>query len=272
MSRRSSFDEPLKHEAWAVPYADLMTLMLAFFVVLYAVSKVHPRSAETPPSPPVSTLALAPIPLNPPPALRVAPLILKMTVPAWTVPKASSAVAARPTMVPVPPPAALDQIQDRIAQALAPLVRQQQVTLQRDPRWLKIELQSDVLFPSGVAELSPEARVILNRIAAILRPFPNPLRVEGYADDQPIHTAAFPSNWELSAARAGSVARLFSEQGLDPDRLGIMGWGDSKPVVPNTTLQGRHRNRRVLLVVLSDTSVTPASPTPDAAATGRTGP
>jgi chemotaxis protein MotB len=92
--------------------------------------------------------------------------------------------------------------------------------------------------------------------------------VEGYTDDKPINTAVYPSNWELSAARAASVARLFSENGVSPDRLGIIGWGQFRPAADNATAEGRNRNRRVLVVVLSD-HVTPMRYSGDAEQAGQ---
>jgi chemotaxis protein MotB len=103
-----------------------------------------------------------------------------------------------------------------------------------------------------VAQLSHQADAVLSSLGGILAPFGNPLRIEGYTDDKPINTAVFPSNWELSAARAASVARLFTEHGVSPSRLGIIGWGQFRPAADNVTVEGRNRNRRVLVVVLSD--------------------
>ncbi|TAL99296.1 MAG: flagellar motor protein MotB, partial [Rhodanobacter sp.] len=101
-----------------------------------------------------------------------------------------------------------------------------------------------------VAQLSPSADTVLQRLATILARFPNPLRVEGFTDNVPISTAQYPSNWELSAARAASVARLFAVNGVAPDRLGIIGWGEVRPLADNATAQGRNQNRRVLVVVM----------------------
>jgi len=139
-----------------------------------------------------------------------------------------------------------------VQHALQPLIDKSLITMRRTESYLEIEIRTDILFPSGVARLSTSADDVLSRIGAILSPFPNPLRVEGYTDDKPINTALYPSNWELSAARAASVARLFADKGVDPGRLGIIGWGQFRPAADNTSEEGRNRNRRVLVVVLSD--------------------
>jgi chemotaxis protein MotB len=119
--------------------------------------------------------------------------------------------------------------------------------------WVEVEIRTDILFPSGVATLSPEAQNILKQLALTLKPFPNAIRVEGHTDNRPIKSAAFTSNWELSAARAASVVHLFTDAGMDPHRLAIVGLGEYRPAYPNDTEQNRNLNRRVLLVILSGT-------------------
>jgi chemotaxis protein MotB len=118
--------------------------------------------------------------------------------------------------------------------------------------WLEIEVRTDILFPVGVAKLQGTAEDVLRKLAGILGPFPNNMRIEGYTDNTPIATATFPSNWELSAARAATVARLLTMGGVDPHRVGIVGWGEFRPTADNASDEGRNRNRRVLIVVMSD--------------------
>jgi chemotaxis protein MotB len=137
-----------------------------------------------------------------------------------------------------------------VRKALQPLIDRKLVAVRGGPDRLEIEIRTDVLFPSGVASLSTPAQGILSSMAGILAPFGNPLRIEGFTDNVPIATAAFPSNWELSAARAASVARLFAEHGINPDRMGIVGWGEVRPIADNATTEGRNQNRRVLVVVM----------------------
>ena len=112
-------------------------------------------------------------------------------------------------------------------------------------------MQTDVLFPTAVARIADAARPALVRLADILEPFPNPIRVEGHTDNVPISTERFPSNWELSAARAASVVRLFEQQGVEPSRMAALGLGEHAPVADNSTPAGRNRNRRVLVVILA---------------------
>jgi chemotaxis protein MotB len=148
--------------------------------------------------------------------------------------------------------ASLSAISKEVAKALQPWVDSGQVIIRQTKLWLEIEIRTDVLFPSAVAQLADPARKVLDGVASVLARFPNPIRIEGYTDNRPIDTFKFPSNWELSAARAGSVARLFSGHGVDPERIGIFGWGQYHPVASNATPEGRNKNRRIAIVVLSD--------------------
>ncbi len=132
------------------------------------------------------------------------------------------------------------------------------VTVRRDNLWLEIEINADILFPSGSGEFAPAAEPVLDKLAEVLKPFPNPIRVEGHTDDRPIRTGEFPSNWELSAARAASVVHQFTKQGVDPLRLEIVGFGEFHPRQPNDTAEGRNANRRVVVLVLEE--VAPGAP------------
>jgi len=116
--------------------------------------------------------------------------------------------------------------------------------------WLEIEINTDILFPSGAGAFAPAAEPVLDKLAEVLKPFPNPIRVEGHTDDRPIRTAAFPSNWELSAARAASVVHQFTKAGIDPLRLEIVGFGEFHPRQPNDSNENRNANRRVAILVL----------------------
>ncbi|SFR86074.1 chemotaxis protein MotB [Dyella sp. OK004] len=268
--KRKKHEDHVNHEAWAIPYADLMTLLLAFFVVMYAVSVVNEGKYRV-----MSESIIEAFNGN---NKQIQPVHSNNATPVAPVPAKRSSSTTPPSIAPrLAPPLAtrslqpqmtsgslvsretgqenLQRIQDQVEKALQPLIDKSLVVVRRTQSWLEIEIRTDILFPSGVARLSEPADVTLRNIAGILAPFPNPLRVEGYTDDMPINTAVFPSNWELSAARAATVARLFSEHGVDPNRLGIIGWGEYKPAADNVSQEGRNRNRRVLVVVLSDQNV-----------------
>jgi len=266
--RRHKHEEHINHEAWAIPYADLMTLLLAFFVVMYAVSVVNEGKFRVMSESLIeafngSSHAIAPLPPT-----RIRPHNI---APAIAAPAGQSGSSIVPIAVPIPPHPVLasggtgreagrqskqqenlGRIEDQVRKALQPLIDRKLVVVRHKPDWLEIEIRTDILFPSGVAQLSEPANAVLRDLAAILARFTNPLRVEGFTDDVPISNVLYPSNWELSAARAASVARLFSTSGIAPARLGIIGWGEMRPIADNATVEGRNQNRRVLVVVMSD--------------------
>ena len=274
--RKHRHEEHLNHEAWAIPYADLMTLLLAFFVVMYAVSVVNEGKYRVMSQSLIQAFngssgsSAAPSPATPGKVNTSAAVSVD-----------HSGAAVSPIALPIrmrPPPVAgagsrpgvgqenleqknLQQIENRVRQALQPLIDQKMVVVRRKQDWLEIEIRTDILFPSGVAQLSSSADSVLRSLAAILAPFPNPLRVEGFTDNVPISTLQFPSNWELSAARAASVARLFAATGVQPDRLGIIGWGEVRPLSDNASVEGRNQNRRVLVVVMNDQTKVPREQT-----------
>jgi outer membrane protein OmpA-like peptidoglycan-associated protein len=138
----------------------------------------------------------------------------------------------------------------QVQNAMQALIDAKLVTVRRENMWLEIEINTDILFPSGAGGFATQAEPILDKLADVLKPFPNPIRVEGHTDNRPIRTAAFPSNWELSAARAASVVHQFTKQGIDPLRLEIVGFGEFHPRQPNDSTDGRNANRRVAILVL----------------------
>jgi chemotaxis protein MotB len=149
---------------------------------------------------------------------------------------------------------ALIRLERQVQEAMQALIDAKLVTVRRENLWLEIEINTDILFPSGSGAFSAAAEPVLDKLAEVLKPFPNPIRVEGHTDDRPIHTGAFPSNWELSAARAASVVHQFTKQGIDPLRLEIVGFGEFRPRQPNDSSEGRNANRRVAVLVLEAVS------------------
>jgi chemotaxis protein MotB len=139
-----------------------------------------------------------------------------------------------------------------LASVLQPLIDQQEVKVTHNGSWVEVTMRSTLLFPSGSARLSGGAMKILRDVSRVLKPVPNSVHVEGYTDNVPINTAAYPSNWELSAARAASVVHLFTRLGIAPERLAAVGYGEHRPVADNDTEGGRSRNRRVSLIISAD--------------------
>lgn len=133
---------------------------------------------------------------------------------------------------------------------MAKLVMIDKVIIRQHKDWLEVEIQNDVLFPSGSATLSAEAIALMQTVGVTLADINNPIFIEGHTDNVPINTTQFPSNWELSAARAASVLKLLSENGVAPSQMTVLGYGEQRPLQTNETTEGRAANRRVILAIL----------------------
>ncbi len=246
MSRRRRREEPPEnHERWLVSYADFITLLFAFFVVMYSISSINEGKYRVLSDTLVAAFKTAPrspTPINVGETAAAAPALTR---------------AATPDLLRLKPPAAsagaadMATISRRVEAALQPLIESRLVNVTRNKLWVKVELNSRLLFASGSALIQEQARAPLQELAGVLRDLPNHVDVEGHTDDVPIHTEVFPSNWELSAARAASVVRLFIAAGVDPRRLAAIGFGPHRPLADNATPEGRARNRRVAVVILA---------------------
>jgi chemotaxis protein MotB len=137
-----------------------------------------------------------------------------------------------------------------IENILAHYVEQGLVEVRHGDNRVMVDMKDKMLFPSGSALLSRTAVQALRDVSHVLSSLPNKIQVEGNTDDRPIHTEEFPSNWELSAARAASVVHLMTRMGIDPSRMSAIGYGEHRPVADNGSEAGRQKNRRVTLVVL----------------------
>lgn len=274
MPRHARHEEHVNHEAWAIPYGDLITLLLAFFVVMYAISTLNegkyrvmsdslnaafdgvPRSiAPIQIGQPTEASSIAPPqPFeNDPGSPNVLNLTDRIRADAVITPIEMLQLEQQQAQADVQ----LDAIQRQVERALGPMIMSDQVTVTREGLWLEVNIRSDVLFASGSAALAAPARDAIDQLATVLRELPNELRVEGHTDDQPIASALYPSNWELSGARAASVIRLLEGRGVDPRRMAAIGFGEKRPIADNTTPAGRSTNRRVMLVILATSPGTP---------------
>lgn len=225
-------------ERWLVSYADFITLLFAFFVVMYAVSAVNEGKYR------VLSSALG--------AAFGGDVVVS---------RSGQTEVIKTITVPAKPNLAdeqhgleakkMDQVAKDLSQTLAPLVKQGVVRVSQTSRGVDVEINASLLFPSGSAGLTPDSKRALQAIASILKDQQYLLEVDGYSDDQPIKSTLFPSNWELSAVRASSVARQFALDGIAEGRLKVVGYGSNQPIVPNDTEQDRAKNRRVEVMVLA---------------------
>lgn len=272
MGRKRKHEEHINHEAWAIPYADLLVLLLAFFVVMYAISSVNLGKYRVLADSLVTAFRSAPKSMV---SIEAGTPAMAAQVPQLPKPQEPRSLAPFNTQrVPSKTPAResgnqpfieqvhagtqdLPRIAEQIEQAMAPLIKQQLVAVRRDDqrRWLEVEIKASILFGSGSARLEREALPVLERLGAIMSQFANPIEVRGHTDNKPINTPVFPSNWELSAMRAASVVHLLAGSGVAPERLSAVGYGEHRPLADNGTELGRSQNRRVSLLILADEAV-----------------
>jgi chemotaxis protein MotB len=284
MARKKKHEEHVNAEAWAIPYGDLVTLLFALFTVMYAMSSVNEGKFRVLSDSMIAAFQGAPKSMQPvnvgekqpgkggdKQLVGVSPTtLMKLKNPSSGSFDGSDARLGAPGeekgVANEDGSGALARMEQQVQEAMKSLIDAKTVSVKREKNWLEIQINTDILFPSGAGAFSPAAEPVLDKLAEVLRPFPNPIRVEGHTDDRPIRTAAFPSNWELSAARAASVVHEFTKAGIDPLRLEIVGFGEFRPRQPNATPEGRNANRRVAILVLESTA--PGATTPGVAVPG----
>ena len=246
MSRKKKH-EHVNHERWLVSYADFITLLFAFFVVLFASSQADKKKQ----SEVAAAMQTAFTPLGSfEPHTKTPPIADKTVAPA----------PAKPAAIALPlPPAGSTRLEETAAR-INRLLRAQttsggippgSVTTRMTPEGLVISLNEIGFFASGSAEVRSAALAMLSALAASLPDAP--LRIEGHTDNVPIHTAQYATNWELSTARASAIARLLLERGsIKPANLAAAGYAEFHPVASNATEEGRSQNRRVDIILLRD--------------------
>jgi len=252
--RKIKPEESENHERWLISYADFITLLFAFFVVMYSVSSVNEgkyrvlskslddafsskktvQQGNDPMAVSEGSSKINPIKLDH--LMTLTPEVQKSR-------EISATVMAERRR--------LKQISSQFKAVLEPYIKQNLVAVKENDFWLELELKSKILFASGEADLTPRALPIIKKIAEIIRRTRNMINVEGHTDNVPIDTVEFPSNWDLASARAASVVRQLVEDGINPARLAAVGYGEFHPIADNNSVDGRFKNRRVLLVLLS---------------------
>ena len=250
MSRRRKHEEDHEnHERWLVSYADFITLLFAFFVVMYSLSSVNEGKYRVLSDSLVS--AFRSVNLNASgEQIVVSPVARPLTAPSPPVaartPEQIEAEARRQAQV-----ARMRSVAEDIRRVLEPLTRGGQVSVSEGALGIKVEINASVLFAPGEAALGAQAITALRAVAEVLAGADFPITIEGHTDNLPINTFRFPSNWELSAVRASSVVRLFVESGVGAGRLTAAGYSDQRPLADNFNEEGRARNRRVTILIES---------------------
>ncbi|NQD94014.1 flagellar motor protein MotD [Pseudomonas sp. CrR25] len=237
MARRRHHEEHENHERWLVSYADFITLLFAFFVVMYSISSINEGKYK------ILSDSLTGVFNQPDRSIK--PIPVGEERPRTTEPDRSLVDEGGSQAT----ADSLKNIADSVREAFGELIQAEQLKVRGNELWIEIELSSSLLFPSGDALPNNAAFDIIEKVAKILAPYENPVHVEGFTDNLPIQTAQFPTNWELSAARAASIVRMLAIEGVNPSRLASVGYGEFQPVADNATAEGRARNRRVVLVI-----------------------
>lgn len=211
MRRKRQIHEVDNHQRWIVSYADLLTLLFAFFVVMYAVSSVSLEKLK-----------------------KFADSTDQAFKPAASNPLTASHQGQHPLV---------NQVEQ---------FSKDDVIIRQNELWAELEIKSKALFPSGSAQLTPNAKLLLSKLAKTLIATNHYISVEGHTDNRAIATTQFPSNWELSASRAAAVVRLLTKSGVIPNKIHAVGYGQHYPISDNLTADGRAGNRRVVIVLTKD--------------------
>lgn len=253
MALKKEPEKHANHERWLVSYADFITLLFAVFVVLYAMGQSDKKKVEEvmqaiqqsfgmatagATAPKVNVIASQSITVIPSlkPDIKVAPMGKARTG------QAKSRAEEKD----------FRQIKSAVEAYLVKQGAQNKVTLEITRRGLIVSLKEAGFFNSGQATIKPEAYDLINTIAEVMTQYNNPLRVEGHTDNVPISTSQFPSNWELSTARAtNGLKYLLRNFDVDANKISATGFAEYRPIADNATTEGRAKNRRVDLVMLS---------------------
>jgi chemotaxis protein MotB len=218
----SLFQEEGDKDRYLITYADLITLLLGLFIILYAISNVDTLKYQK---------------------------LMKAVGSAFGI---ENNAPAGKIGIKGPQQHSAGNLKNSLQNLVDENNLNNSIRLEENERGIIIHILDDILFPSGTAELNDSSRVILMKIASLLKNLPNDIRVEGHTDNIPISSPSYPSNWHLSVSRALNTAYyLINKQDLSPDKVSIVGYSEYRPVTTNTTFEGRRSNRRVDIVILN---------------------
>ncbi|MEC1522150.1 flagellar motor protein MotB [Neobacillus niacini] len=225
-------------ESWLIPYADLLTLLLALFIVLYAASTVDKEKYQSIMESFQSELTgtkiesqqagLSPNPSSPQPEIGLP----EEEVKSETNDKE------------------LDVLRQQLESYIQNNSLEDMVSLEETEKGIEVSLKDVVLFDSGRADLKERSYQTLNGLVGLINTVPNPISIEGHTDNVPAHNTIYKTNWELSAARAASVLHYFESQNVQANRMQFSGFGEYQPLFPNDSDENRQSNRRVTVVIL----------------------
>jgi chemotaxis protein MotB len=264
MGRRARPEPNDNHDRWLISYADFITLLFAFFVVMYSTSAINNGDFRVLSDSIVRAFGLPGLafdPLRPAgdglmsmqrglPQLDEAPGAIRVPLQAAANEAAASATAALQTGD-FQAREEIAGVENALQATVGDLLAPDRLVITGNDKWLEIKIPARMLFPSGSRSLLASSIPMLRELAVTLAALPNEVVVQGHTDNEPIRNGQFPSNWELSTSRAAAVARVFEDEGIDPARLSAVGYGPNRPVADNATEEGRAENRRVVVLVRS---------------------
>lgn len=250
MARRQRHEEHENHERWLVSYADFITLLFAFFVVMYAISSVNEGKYRVLSDSLVSAFKNVPPTAADP--LRESQPLAGAAPKQIILPTPSAELRQQPDARLEEQTRKMQDMAGNIKQSLGSFIDQGKVRVTQSKRGIAIEINDSILFDPARAELQSSSITMLRAVADMVKGSDNLIQIEGHTDNTPIRSTQFPSNWELSSARAASVVRLFAEAGVAPQRMVVIGYSDQRPAEANDKGDGRARNRRVTLNILAD--------------------
>ncbi len=232
MARKKKCPEEVS-EKWAIPYADFLTLLLCLFIALFAMAQAGKQAALEYAQAFAKAFGMRLVPFQ--------ETLPKQILPEPVIKRAEPTERGRRIQ---------RQLQE-LQEMLRRMGLEGEFKIAYEAIGIRLILQEKLLFESGSADIKPEMRPVLDKLYEIIKDLPNPVEVEGHTDSIPISTERFPSNWELSTARASTIVRYFIAKGINPERLKASGYADTRPIAPNTTPEGRAQNRRVEIVILN---------------------
>ncbi|MFA7229490.1 MAG: OmpA family protein [Melioribacteraceae bacterium] len=218
-SEENPYSEGGDKDRYLITYSDLITLLLGLFIILYAISNVDSGKYKD---------------------VRAA---------------MGSYFGAESVVPRMPDSKIVTRPREKLSEELSKLIVENNysnsIQMEESERGIILHILDDILFPPGRAEINESSRLVLNRLAKVLKTIPNDIRIEGHTDNVPIATERYPSNWHLSVDRALSTAYYFiNEEKISPDKVSIVGYSEYRPIASNSTPQTRAKNRRVDLVIL----------------------
>jgi len=260
MARKKREEEHENHERWLVSYADFITLLFAFFVIMYAISVVNVGKFKVASESIVSSfknsLISTPLPATQSKHVVIDEVAIKPVIKPSLISNKTSETRGAPeeaqgqSSQDAEQRKSMQAVTADLLKAMEQSLKDGQVRVTETDRGISIDINASSLFDLGSASLRPEAVGRLMEVARVLSKSPRQIEVEGHTDDLQINSLIYPSNWELSTARASSVVRQFAIGGVAPTRMVAVGYAENRPVVSNDTPEGRARNRRVTVMVL----------------------